>query len=881
MGIVQKLIVNTTFLIATFLVLLSPTTFKDSDCKPAADSTLRSEENTNIIAPGDTVAGYYGDSEDNQFWQMIFHESEDAYFAVGERKEDGVAVATITRINPCGYVEWTRTYFTDIAFAAYADIEIMDDGQLLVLGRQRSGASSFSEMRKTLSKIDAATGDIIWSRYYEDGVRFGKGDLVKAIGDPAGEVYYMTHWYQVDNTIDDMAFVKFDNMGNIIWQRRYDHISDDDELGFTLPLPGGQLLNVGLTTQDRDAFIFLMDGDGSVLSSRKFSVPGTEFTHFRSVQQLADGGFLIHGYINSNADGKNHLIVRLDNSFNVQFARAHLTNYDVDAGAMAKDADGDLYLMRYLQLGGENKLAVMKYNSTAAFLWMRYFDVNSVADINMPFEGVRYRPDSDQLIFTDIGQPNGGFGGNDAFFAVTDTELSSCITETFSPTYTPFTVSASNFPLTATITNYSTGDYTDTGSIDYELNAVCTAPIELCSNGIDDDCDGLVDCNDPDLQDSCCCIGPIMAVDLGMDDTVCVGSSLLLNAGSGYAGYLWQDGSMDSTLLASIPGLYSVTVTNGCEISADTINVSFVEPPMPTSETVSICDGDTAFVLGNIVTQTDTFTQQLEASNGCDSIHTIFVNVSAAVTLTDTVLAIPCANQSNGIVAVTPETGMAPFDFEWDFGDETTETLSDLPAGDYSVTVTDQNGCTAEQAISLEEQFDWDITLPEDVTINLGETFEIEAEIDLGGIFDYEWMPSTALSCNDCPDPAASPVETTTYTLTATDEAGCLDSASLTITVNTICGEDQLGIPNAFTPNSDGVNDFFGLMNPDGLEQVNSIKIFDRWGSIVFQGTSRDDRWDGTQNGGKLPAGVYIYMIEYECPDGSGGIASGDLTLIR
>ncbi|MBR9920238.1 MAG: T9SS type B sorting domain-containing protein [Bacteroidetes bacterium] len=98
---------------------------------------------------------------------------------------------------------------------------------------------------------------------------------------------------------------------------------------------------------------------------------------------------------------------------------------------------------------------------------------------------------------------------------------------------------------------------------------------ELCANGIDDDNDGLIDCDDPDLQDSCCCLIATDILDLGPDQEVCDNGVVTFNAGSGYASYLWQDFSSDSTFTALFPGTYWVDVLDSCgNVFSDTVIVS-------------------------------------------------------------------------------------------------------------------------------------------------------------------------------------------------------------------------------------------------------------------------------------------------------------------
>ena len=90
----------------------------------------------------------------------------------------------------------------------------------------------------------------------------------------------------------------------------------------------------------------------------------------------------------------------------------------------------------------------------------------------------------------------------------------------------------------------------------------------------------------------------------------------------------------------------------------------------------------------------------------------------------------------------------------------------------------------------------------------------------------------------------------------------------------------QLAIPNAFSPNGDGLNDEFGLINPEGIQDLN-FKVFNRWGQGIFSTSNPSTRWDGTLNGNPQLLGVYLYVIEVVFIDGTMEVYSGNVTLVR
>ena len=139
-----------------------------------------------------------------------------------------------------------------------------------------------------------------------------------------------------------------------------------------------------------------------------------------------------------------------------------------------------------------------------------------------------------------------------------------------------------------------------------------------------------------------------------------------------------------------------------------------------------------------------------------------------------------------------------------------------------------------------------------------------------------EWTPDVNLSCTACPDPTANPTTDTRYTITVTDPGGCKLSDSLLVSVR------QLGllIPTGFSPNGDGENDVFHVLNKN-LAQLD-LQVFNRWGEKVYETTDWTVGWDGTYHGMKADVGVYVWQCSYRFLGEVGTkTAKGNVTLIR
>ena len=136
----------------------------------------------------------------------------------------------------------------------------------------------------------------------------------------------------------------------------------------------------------------------------------------------------------------------------------------------------------------------------------------------------------------------------------------------------------------------------------------------------------------------------------------------------------------------------------------------------------------------------------------------------------------------------------------------------------------------------------------------------------------FNWSGQSGLDNSNTQYPVASPSETTTYTLMASNDAGCEKTGEITVTVL-----QDLNISNAFTPNGDGVNDVWEI---DGLDEYPNavVEVFNRWGNLVFSSSGYNTPWDGNANGSSLPAATYYYQISADLLDRP---LSGAVTILR
>jgi gliding motility-associated-like protein len=122
-------------------------------------------------------------------------------------------------------------------------------------------------------------------------------------------------------------------------------------------------------------------------------------------------------------------------------------------------------------------------------------------------------------------------------------------------------------------------------------------------------------------------------------------------------------------------------------------------------------------------------------------------------------------------------------------------------------------------------------TLPSTITLMAGDQVKLEG-LYSSNVMTYDWKPTAGLNCTDCPQPIAKPKFNTKYIVRYVDSNGCANTGMVQVLV--ICKNANVFIPNTFSPNGDGSNDVF-YVRGKGLDRVKSLRIFDRWGEVVFE----------------------------------------------
>lgn len=218
----------------------------------------------------------------------------------------------------------------------------------------------------------------------------------------------------------------------------------------------------------------------------------------------------------------------------------------------------------------------------------------------------------------------------------------------------------------------------------------------------------------------------------------------------------------------------------------------------------------------------------------------------------------------------------------WTIADGACVGVTDNPYGGVldEVRLYDR-ALNAKEVLGLFEPVAPDNIITSDTTVFLGNDVQIETGNTCANA--VSWFPADNLSDAFITEPLISPDTTQVYYLTfSNDELTCVSTDSIRITVidpaDLDCG--KVFLPNAFTPNSDGRNDTYGISNPYAVSDLVSFEIFDRWGGRVFMTTNPMEQWDGVFKGKSMNPGVLLYKVISRC-NGEEIVDVGSLTIIR
>lgn len=361
----------------------------------------------------------------------------------------------------------------------------------------------------------------------------------------------------------------------------------------------------------------------------------------------------------------------------------------------------------------------------------------------------------------------------------------------------------------------------------------------------------------------------------------------------------WQwdfgDGTISSlqnpTHIFNSGGTYNVKLKVGCPQDSIVIPVTVAGLQVATSGDTSVCTGASAQLSASVATSyTWIPATGLSATNIANPIATPSVTTTYSViamggACSDTAV-VTVSVDSMPVATISPDTSVCPgvsltltagggASYSWSTGAGLASILvSPTSSSLYTATVANGN-CfvTAQCNVTL-------FAIPiadagNDATVDKGSSTTLVAT----GGGTYLWLPSAGLSCITCANPLATPQTTTKYYVIVTNENGCTSLDSVLITVNDNCTDGNIYVPNAFSPNGDGQNDLLLVYGNCFTNFI--LKIYNRWGELVFETDDITEEWNGVFKGQELNSDVFAYVLNANFKNGTEIIKQGNITLVR
>ena len=279
----------------------------------------------------------------------------------------------------------------------------------------------------------------------------------------------------------------------------------------------------------------------------------------------------------------------------------------------------------------------------------------------------------------------------------------------------------------------------------------------------------------------------------------------------------------------------------------------------------------------------DLYSVTVTDANGCNLIESLSLEEPSRLTTELDIIKPNCTDLSAGIISIMGiEGGVEPYEFQLkgESAFSSRMSYSQLEPGDYILAVKDANGCQKEIDVNLPMPAIPELQFEREIFIDLGDEVEIHLDATVP-IANARWEGMDGLSCYDCTTPIAMPLETQTFTVTATSVDSCTATEQLTIFIDK---KRDVFVPNIFSPNGDGINDRLVIHGGPEVVTINSFQVFARWGGMVFDATNLSPNieagmWDGTFDGKRLRPGVFIWKATITFIDGVEKEYYGDVVI--
>lgn len=246
-----------------------------------------------------------------------------------------------------------------------------------------------------------------------------------------------------------------------------------------------------------------------------------------------------------------------------------------------------------------------------------------------------------------------------------------------------------------------------------------------------------------------------------------------------------------------------------------------------------------------------------------------------------------CMDAASGSIQIDSiKDGTPPYTYQINDRDfQSSPIFSNLTAGQYLITLQDSLACQFDTVLTVLDTISFELDIGADLSVDQGTIIDLVviSNIPDAQIATISWLE---IPITDCDSPCLTPnfiaANSATIQATLTTLDGCQIKDELVLTVQS---EAAIYIPNVFSPNGDGINDFFTIYSNAGINKITKVAIFNRSGGLVFESNNispndQNNIWDGRQNNQLVSADVYVYVVIYETQDVQSVTVSGMVTLL-
>lgn len=289
------------------------------------------------------------------------------------------------------------------------------------------------------------------------------------------------------------------------------------------------------------------------------------------------------------------------------------------------------------------------------------------------------------------------------------------------------------------------------------------------------------------------------------------------------------------------------------------------------------------------VTQADEYILELtDTLSGCtvrDSIH-VFLGNEGPSEMEFSIQSPSCTGNNGSIVIAQVSGGVSPYLYAINGGPLSSDSVfTGLSEGFYFIRVEDVDGCQKDTIIEMKSDPIFSVHLGPDITVSEGALVTLNANIagNVGQISNINWSPVVS-SCTLCQNANGIFNETSAVWVIVVNTEGC--QASDTIIINVIKEGLRYYAPTAISVNEDGINDRFTLYGNKQLEEIRYLRIFDRWGNLMFERNEFPPNdefygWDGRVEDKVVAPGVYVFSALIKMATGGERLLKGEVIVLR